>query len=241
MTSGDLLLAGPRATLKLGAVALRLGTAPARGTIRLGVLIVEDLLDAVSPQAVPGKVLRPEPAGTEPGAGRALWPGRGDAGSPAPVRPRPRVRRPVQPPAEPRVPPAGDVAAPAETPGEAPAPAPTRGTQPSPPRAEPPAQPDAATPLGRPDAPVSEEPELVAESADPAAAEGAGAQVRVGAPWAGYGRMRAAEIRDRLVTQSEAELAVLLLYERSHRARSSVIAAAEAELTRRAGTAPQGG
>jgi hypothetical protein len=221
MRSSDLLLAGPRATLKLGSVALRLGTAPARTTIRLGQLVVEDLLDWAHPQSAPGKVLRPEPGGA---SGAALWPRRGEDASDSPAAPGSAfdgVEANGAEPAfeEPAEDLGGDVA---------------RAVQTAPPeQSAAPAPPAAAALPELLEEPVSEEAELVAESADPGAEEGAGAQLRVQPPWPGYAKMRVSEIRDRLVAQSEAELGVLLLYERTHRARSSVIAAAEAELSRR--------
>jgi hypothetical protein len=73
----------------------------------------------------------------------------------------------------------------------------------------------------------------VVESADPGAQDGVGAQVHVDPPWRGYSRMSAAEVKDRLVVTPEAELSLIVLYERSHRGRRSVLDAAERELKRR--------
>src|SRR5581483_10778176 len=78
---------------------------------------------------------------------------------------------------------------------------------------------------------VDEEAVLVSESADPGAEDGAGAEVRVDQPWANYAKMTAAEVIDRMAVESEPVLTVLLLYERSHRARRSVIDACERALT----------
>jgi hypothetical protein len=52
-----------------------------------------------------------------------------------------------------------------------------------------------------------------------------GAEVHVDAPWAGYDRMRAADIVDRLRIADEATRAVVRLYEQQGKARSSVLAA----------------
>jgi hypothetical protein len=56
--------------------------------------------------------------------------------------------------------------------------------------------------------------------------EGPGAEVHVSEPWPGYAQLRAADVVDRLAAADEAEKAVVLLYERAHRARKTVIAAA---------------
>ncbi|MGH2889474.1 MAG: hypothetical protein ACRDNJ_07585, partial [Solirubrobacteraceae bacterium] len=77
---------------------------------------------------------------------------------------------------------------------------------------------------------VSEEPELVREDADPGAEEGAGAQLRIAEPWAGYRLMKARDVIDRLASATPAELAAIELYERSHRQRKTVVAAAERAL-----------
>ena len=77
---------------------------------------------------------------------------------------------------------------------------------------------------------VSEEPVLVAESADPEAIDGAGAELHVEEPWSGYAQMTAAEIIDRLPAQPPEALAVVEMYERMHRGRRSVLEAAERAL-----------
>src|SRR5579859_4497025 len=77
---------------------------------------------------------------------------------------------------------------------------------------------------------VSEEPELVEESSEPGAEDGAGAQVRVQQPWDGYERATAKEVIARLQTASPAELATVQLYERGHRGRQTVLAAVERQL-----------
>lgn len=80
-----------------------------------------------------------------------------------------------------------------------------------------------------PDEPVhvEDEPELVAEFAEPGAEDGAGAELRVEPPFAGYNRMRVADIQDRVGTAGMAELAVIQLYESTHRKRRSVLDAVE--------------
>jgi hypothetical protein len=56
-------------------------------------------------------------------------------------------------------------------------------------------------------------------------ADDPGAEIHVGAPWAGYDRMHAADIVDRLRIADEATRAVVRLYEQQGKARSSVLAA----------------
>ena len=71
---------------------------------------------------------------------------------------------------------------------------------------------------------VSEEAEQVASfgpSDDP------GSMIEVQAPWARYDEHSAAEVIKRVRSGDEATRAVVLLYERTHKARKSVIAAAE--------------
>ena len=65
------------------------------------------------------------------------------------------------------------------------------------------------------------------------AEDGAGAEIRIDEPWPGYRSLRAPELIDRLVVASDSELAVIELYERAHRSRSSVIRAVEQEHARR--------
>jgi hypothetical protein len=73
---------------------------------------------------------------------------------------------------------------------------------------------------------VSEEPELVAESAERGAEEGAGAEVHVAEPWPGYTRMTAADIKNRLRAEPVTVAAAVSLYEASSKGRSSVLEAA---------------
>jgi hypothetical protein len=81
--------------------------------------------------------------------------------------------------------------------------------------------------FGTPEPHVDVETELVAESADPGAEEGAGAELHVDEPWDGYRKMSAADIRDRVVIADTAELAVVQLYESAHRKRRTVLEAIE--------------
>lgn len=77
---------------------------------------------------------------------------------------------------------------------------------------------------------VSEEPELVEERADPGAEEGAGPEVRIDAPWAGYDDLRAGDVIARVERLSAEELAAIELYERVNRARQTVLSAVERQL-----------
>jgi hypothetical protein len=54
-----------------------------------------------------------------------------------------------------------------------------------------------------------------------------GAEVTIDEPWPGYGAMRAADIVDRLRAADPALRAVVRLFEQQHRARRTVLAAAE--------------
>jgi hypothetical protein len=78
---------------------------------------------------------------------------------------------------------------------------------------------------------LSEEPELVAEAAERGAEEGAGAEVAVDEPWAGYDEMHAADIQDHLVTESPETAAAVSLYEASHKGRADVLEAASRRMT----------
>jgi outer membrane biosynthesis protein TonB len=99
---------------------------------------------------------------------------------------------------------------------------------------EPPPPPAATAPPPPPH--VSSEPTLVEEVADPGAQDGAGAQVRVDAPWEGYDRLAAKEVIDRLSSADAAELAAVELYELSGRQRKSVLEAVQRELRRAQGS-----
>jgi hypothetical protein len=70
---------------------------------------------------------------------------------------------------------------------------------------------------------VDREAVLVAESADAGAADGAGAQIRIGEPWEGYGKLTARDVIDRLAAESPESLAVARLYETTHPQRVTVL------------------
>jgi hypothetical protein len=88
-------------------------------------------------------------------------------------------------------------------------------------------EPPAAAPEPQAPAHVDTEPELVGEFAEQGAEEGAGAEVHVDAPWDGYGRMRVADVRERVAVAGPEELAVVQLYEITHKKRRSVLDAVE--------------
>jgi hypothetical protein len=77
---------------------------------------------------------------------------------------------------------------------------------------------------------VSEEPELVAETAEEGAEAGAGAEVHIDEPWPGYDGMKAADIEDRLVAEGTEAAAAVRLYEASRKGRASVLEAASRNL-----------
>jgi hypothetical protein len=80
---------------------------------------------------------------------------------------------------------------------------------------------------------VEAEAELVAESADPGAVDGAGAELTVDEPWPGHNELTAADVVARLPAVSAAELAVTELYETTHRQRPTVLVALEEHLRAR--------
>jgi hypothetical protein len=130
-----------------------------------------------------------------------------DAFRPAEPEPAPDVVRPVEAEAEPQAEPEPEIA-----PFAAVVPEP----EPEPPALEP-----------EPPTHLDTEPELVGEFAEQGAEEGAGAAVRVDEPWEGYQRMRVADIRDRIGVAGSEELAVIQLYEMTHRRRRTVLDAVE--------------
>ena len=75
--------------------------------------------------------------------------------------------------------------------------------------------------------------ELVSESAQPGAEDGAGAEVHVQEPWPRYDTMRAPDVIDRLKAAEDEVVAVVGLYENLHKQRRQVLAATERELQRR--------
>jgi type IV secretory pathway VirB10-like protein len=106
------------------------------------------------------------------------------------------------------------------------------------PQVEAPARPAPVAPAAPPPLPpvveepvhVSEEPELVRETADPGAEDGAGATVTVVEPWNGYAHMNAREVIARARQSGPAELAAVRLYESRHRSRQTVLAAVDRQL-----------
>jgi len=114
----------------------------------------------------------------------------------------------------------------------------TRNRQPPPSvPSQPPAPPPApALAASRPQPPAPEpahvdrEAVVVAESADAGAADGAGAEIHVDEPWDGYGQLTAKDITAQLATADPATLAVVRLYESSHRNRRTVLAAIDRRL-----------
>lgn len=77
-------------------------------------------------------------------------------------------------------------------------------------------------------------PTVVYSSADEGAQDEVGASLHVAEPWAGYRGMTVPDIVDRLVVADAATLATVQLYEQTHRARRSVLAAVARRLARAA-------
>jgi hypothetical protein len=78
-----------------------------------------------------------------------------------------------------------------------------------------------------PAAHIDDEPELVGEFAESGAGEGAHAELHVDEPWEGYRSLNASEITRRVAGARAEELAVIHLYEMTHRKRRTVLAAVE--------------
>jgi hypothetical protein len=148
------------------------------------------------------------------------------------ARPAPRVKGSARKRSAPAPRPERAAAPPPPRPERAAAPPPPRPEAPRPPAAQPP-EPAAAPPPEPEPTHVSEEPTLAAESAEPGAENGAGAELRVDPPWPGYAKLTAAEIRDRLASATDEELAAIELYESTHRRRQTIIDAAADALRRR--------
>jgi hypothetical protein len=120
--------------------------------------------------------------------------------------------------------------------------APDAEPRPAPHRARPAPSASAAAPPAPPPEPavpsgpaperlhVSTEPELVRESAEPGAEDGAGAQIRVDEPWPAYRHMKARDVIARLSFATRAELAAVELFELAHANRTSVVVAAQRAL-----------
>jgi hypothetical protein len=114
------------------------------------------------------------------------------------------------------------------------------GAPPGPADVEPPAPPAQARPVPVDSPPavpdelipdhVDEEVVLVAEVAEEGAEDGAGPELHIDPPWAGYDEMTAAQIRDRLAAGDTVLAAAVDLYETTHKSRRTVIEAAERAL-----------
>ncbi|HEY1711433.1 MAG TPA: hypothetical protein VGG07_00930 [Solirubrobacteraceae bacterium] len=111
-----------------------------------------------------------------------------------------------------------------------PPPEPRRAPPPEPRRAPPAPAPPAAPPPAPEPAHVSSEPELVRESAEPGAEEGAGAQIRIDEPWPAYRNLKARDVIARLPFATREELAAVELFELAHANRKSVVVAAQRAL-----------
>jgi len=99
--------------------------------------------------------------------------------------------------------------------------------------APPPPAPDPAPPAPAPPAParhISTEPDLVRSVAETGADDGAGATIRIEAPWDGYDQLRAADIVDRIAGADVAQLAAVELYEQAGRKRVTVLDAVQRAL-----------
>ena len=81
-----------------------------------------------------------------------------------------------------------------------------------------------------PPAHVSEGLQFVEAFAEPGAEEDVGAAVHVEEPWSGYAQMTADDVIVRLADATPEQLAVVALYERAHRRRKTVLAAARRQL-----------
>jgi hypothetical protein len=107
-------------------------------------------------------------------------------------------------------------------------------------RTAPPPPAPVTPPAEQPDTPLTREQdaiktvddsdEVVAEVAEPGAEDGAGAQLDVDEPWKGYAQMKAGRVVERIASLDAAQLAVLELYERTHKKRQSVLNAAAKRL-----------
>ena len=147
-----------------------------------------------------------------------------------PARPAEDPARPAQDPARPAEPAAGSLS---DREGQKPSQRARPGPRPQPSQ-RPPRPTPAPAPAAVPDPePLPDERELVEEVADPGAEDGAGASLRVAPPFAGYDELRAADVIARLGGAELAELGETELYERTHRARRTVLEAIEREIKRR--------
>jgi hypothetical protein len=213
--TGDLLTLPLRISIRSAQLMLRVAEEVTGRAFR----VAGSVAQTVSPRraASPPTTERPSPTNGAAPTGEAPAPGEALRSAAPTAPPRP------EPPAAPAPPEPGPPAAPPEPPaaasGEsAEAAAPMESAEAAPPV-------EAEAPVH-----VSEEPELVREEAEPGAEDGAGAQVRVDAPWDGYERASAKEIIARLTDMNPAQLAAVRLYETSHRGRRTVLAAVDRQL-----------
>lgn len=134
------------------------------------------------------------------------------APSPAPAAP------PPPPPADA---PVVDLDIASARPRRRPAARPARPAPESPPAPEPLATPqEVAEDLGLQEGHTEPEPDELVESEGAAAP---GAEITVDEPWPGYGKMRAADVVDRLRGADPATKAIVRLFEQQHRKRRSVL------------------
>ena len=119
----------------------------------------------------------------------------------------------------------------AAPPIDEPTPADPAAGEPAPPSAVATPEPVAAPPATEESAHIDEEPELVAESAETGAEDGAGAEVEVDEPWPGYDEMTAPDIEERLQVEGPEAAAAVSLYEASHKGRASILEAASRTIT----------
>lgn len=220
-------------TEKLLTLPLRIGFGAARTTFGITTKVVGTAIKLVRPGSrheTPPPPARPsEPERRPQEAARATAPvreapparGRGERRDNG----QPEAAAPSTPPATPPTPPA---APPAARPA-APAPAPP-----------PPALTDVTPPAEQPDTPltsaeeaaktVDDQDEVVATFAESGAEEGAGAQLDIEAPWEGYAEMKADAVIARIGEADAAELAVVELFESTHKKRQTVLNAAARRL-----------
>jgi hypothetical protein len=78
-----------------------------------------------------------------------------------------------------------------------------------------------------PEPPVEVEEELVEQVAERGAETAPGPEIAIDEPWEGYGRMKVAEIRARLASDTPATAGMVEIYERANKGRKQVIDAAE--------------
>jgi hypothetical protein len=78
-----------------------------------------------------------------------------------------------------------------------------------------------------PEPPIEVEEELVEQVAERGAETTPGPEIAIDEPWEGYDRMKVAEIRERLRTESPATAGLVEIYERAGKARKNVIDASE--------------